>query len=268
MEHVTIGLSAIITKDNKLIKKFLYGLIPFILLLVGWWAISLRLESYLLPSPDTVIDAFSKAICTGELLRHTVSSMVKIAGGYLLALLFAIPLGIMIGLWQRAHDMLNPLVQMARFVPSIALIPIIVLWFGIGYQAATVIIFWGAFSPVLISTISGVEGVEIEYVDFALTHGAQRRHLLTKVIIPAALPDIFVGMRLGLSYAWRAMIAAEMLASKFGLGYLIMDARWLMQTERVIMGIITIGFIGLLLDFSFRSAEESMLKWRKGMVLK
>lgn len=251
-----------------MIKRFLYGLIPLILLLGCWWAISFGLESYLLPSPETVIDAFSKAICTGELLRHTVSSMAKIAGGYLLALLFAIPSGIMIGLWQRAYDMLNPMVQMARFVPAISLIPIVVLWFGIGYQAATVIIFFGAFCPVLINTISGVEGVEREYVDFALTHGAQRRHLLTKVIIPAALPDIFVGMRVGLGYAWRAMIGAEMLASKFGLGYMIMDARWLLQTERVLMGIITIGFIGLLLDLSFRSAEKSMLKWRKGIVLK
>lgn len=252
---------------GKILKNRSLGLIPVIVLLLVWVLAARRINSYLLPSPSHVATTIIGMMASGELLQHLIATLLKLIGGYLLGVTLGITLGIVMGTSTFFENLFNFLVQTTRSIPAIALIPLVVLWLGLGYKASASIIFFAAFYPILLNTFGGVKGVEKKYIEFALTNGARSYQVIWKVILPAALPQIFVGLRLGMGYGWRAMVGAEMLASRVGLGYLIMDARWLLQTERVITGIIAIGFIGWLLDLFFVMAEKRLVTWREEVVL-
>lgn len=253
---------------NVLAKRgLLLGILPLIFLLLCWTLIAKQMNSYLLPLPEMILNTFYSMISSGELPRHVTSSLQKLLGGYLLAVVIGIPLGVLMGLFHYVERLCDLTIQITRPIPAIALIPLVILWLGLGYKAAVVIISFSAFYPIVLNTVGGVKGVEKQYLEFARTNGAGSWQVFTKVILPAALPDIVMGMRIGLGYGWRSLVGAEMLASKFGLGYLIMDARWLLQTERVILGIIVIGIVGWFIDALFVLAEKQFLQWRQGLSL-
>jgi ABC-type nitrate/sulfonate/bicarbonate transport system permease component len=252
---------------KKILKNRSLGLIPVIILFFVWVWAARRLDSYLLPSPSQVATTILAMLTSGELLQHLIASLLTLIGGYVLGVTLGITLGMLMGTSPFFENLFDFLVNTTRPIPAIALIPLVVLWLGLGYKASAAIIFFAALYPILLNTFGGVKGVEKKYIEFALTNGARSYQVLWKVIFPAALPQIFVGLRLGMGYGWRAMVGAEMLASQRGLGYLIMDARWLLQTERVITGIIAIGFIGWLLDLFFLMAEKRLVAWREEVVL-
>lgn len=250
-----------------MLQKRGLGLIPVIIIILIWTWAARQMDSYLLPSPGQIGTTILAMLASGELLQHLLASLFKLTGGFLLGAALGIPLGILMGVSPLAENLFNLIVQMTRPIPALALMPLVILWFGLGYQASAAIIFFSAFHPILLNTFSGVKGVERKYVEFALTNGAGHCQVLWKVIFPSALPHLIVGLRLGMGFGWRALVGAEMLAAKWGLGYLIMDARWLLQTERVITGIIAIGFVGWLFDLLFVLAEKKLLRWRVGVVL-
>lgn len=219
----------------------------------------------LLPPPSVLLNTLIELLSSGELLEHTSVSIQRVLIGYLLALSIGIPLGIMMGWSEKMEYSVYPVVEILRPIPPIAWTPLAIVWFGIGSAPAIFIIFIGAYFPILLNTIDGVKGIEKRLVEFARTLGATDRDILWRVVPMSALPSIITGMRVGLGIGWMCVVAAEMIASNSGLGYMIMDARYFLATDKVIIGMLTIGMIGLSMDICFRKFESIVLKWRKGL---
>jgi ABC-type nitrate/sulfonate/bicarbonate transport system permease component len=191
-------------------------------------------------------------------------SLYRVAWGFLLAAAVAVPLGLAMGWSPRLRRLFSPVVELLRPVPPLAWIPISILWFGIGVRSAAFIIFLGAVFPILLNTVAGVLAVSPALVEAARTLGAREGQLLRKVLLPGALPSIFVGLRVGLGIGWMTLVAAEFTGVKsgYGLGYMIMTARDIQRPDEIIAGMVVIGVTGLLIDLLIRLAEARLLPWR------
>jgi sulfonate transport system permease protein len=160
---------------------------------------------------------------------------------------------------DRATDLF---IQLVKPIPPIAWIPLAILWFGIGEAAKVYIIFLGAFFPILVSTIDGIRQTDHRFVELARILEVPRRRFITKVVLPGALPAIMTGLRVGIMVAWMCVVASELIAASSGIGYLIMDARQLSQTDVVLVGMITIGAMGKLLDTMLKAMERRLITWK------
>ncbi|MCD1295910.1 ABC transporter permease [Methanocella sp. CWC-04] len=219
----------------------------------------------LLPPPSDVFMTMYKMTADGELFMHAGYSLMRVVLGFLAAAAIAIPLGVSMGWVRSISYIIDPIVEIIRPIPPIAWIGLAILWFGIGLQSAMFLVFIGAFFPILLNTISGVRGVEKRLIEVAMTFGANDLNVLKKVVLPAASPSIFTGMRIGMGIGWMCVVAAEMIAVKFGLGNLIIEASNFGQTDRVMVGMITIGVLGLLINFLFQFAGNYLFKWQQGI---
>lgn len=241
--------------------------LPVVLLAV-WQYISSRVldetTRALLPPPTAVAAAAWELIVSRELLRHLYDSLRREFVAFLWALV-AIPLGIAMGWWRGFNEQVDPLVEMLRPIPPLAWIPLSILWFGIGDVQNQFIIFLGIFFPILLNTITGVRGVEQNLVRAARCLGSGEWTVLTQVVLRAALPQIVTGIRIGLGVGWMALVAAELVGASSGLGFLINDARTILRTDIVIVGMITIGVVGLLLDVAIRDITGRLLPWSRAM---
>ncbi len=245
-------------------------LMPIILILM-WQAFSYFgvIPKYKLPSPLEIAYGFKNLLFVGMppgklLHNHVVYSLYRVFLGYTTAVLIAVPLGLVLGWSARLREIFCPLIEMVRPIPPLAWIPISILWFGIGIKSAAFIIFLGVFFPSLLNTLSGVLSIDSIYIDAAHTLNAKERDIFVKVLLPAALPSIFVGMRIGVGIGWMTLVAAEFtgIRSGYGLGHMIMTARDIQRPEQIIAGMFVIGFIGFIIDILFRSAEARILKWK------
>jgi ABC-type nitrate/sulfonate/bicarbonate transport system permease component len=236
--------------------------------LVIWQVISMRVlddtTRTLLPPPTAIFRAAWELISSGELLRHLRDSLKREMVAFMWASL-SIPLGIAMGWWKAVNDQVDPLVEMLRPVPPLAWIPLSILWFGIGDTQNQFIIFLGIFFPILINTITGVKGIEPNLIRAARCLGASEWEILRRVVWKAALPQIVTGIRIGLGVGWMALVAAELVGANSGLGFLINDARTVLRTDYVIVGMATIGLVGLLIDWCIRVAMRRMLPWSRSM---
>ena len=241
--------------------------VPVALLLI-WQAISMFVlddtTRTLLPPPTTVAKAAWELIVSGELLHHLRDSLRRefIAFAWALS---AIPVGVAMGWWKRVHAQLDPLVETLRPIPPLAWIPLSILWFGVGDTQNQFIIFLGIFFPILLNTIAGVRSVEPNLVRAARCLGAGEGAVLRRVVLRAALPQIVTGVRVGLGFGWMALVAAELIGANSGLGFLINDARTLLRTDVVIVGMITIGLVGLALDLLIREFTRRAIPWSRSM---
>ena len=236
---------------------FLLPTITFLALLGLWHWVS-RLGIYpehLFPSPLSVALGVVELFQSGELWQYIWVSLLRFGAGYGAAVLIALPLGLLFGRCLTLWGAFDPLVQVLRPVSPIAWFPLISLWFGIGNLPAIVIIFLAAFYPILLSTVSAVRGVPPVYLKVASNFGAPRRRVFLDVIIPAAFPQITVGLHIAIGSAWVFLVAGEMLGVRSGLGYLIIDSRNNLRTDLVIVGIILIGLSGLVIDRAMGVAE-------------
>ena len=222
-----------------------------------------------IPSPWETITGVKNLIIAGlpsgyHLLTHIVESLYRVFSGFLLAVIFAVPLGIFMGWSKLLRELLSPLVEIIRPIPPLAWIPIAIFWFGIGIKSAAFIIFLGSFFPILLSTVSGVLSVDPILIDASRTLGAGKKDIYTKILIPGATPSIYTGLRIGMGIAWMTLIAAEFTGVKsgYGLGYMIMVARDIQRPDYIVAGMIIIGTIGYALDGLLRIFERTMLKWR------
>jgi NitT/TauT family transport system permease protein len=234
-----------------------------ILLLATWQILILRHPGSLLPGPWAVVKGLADLTQHGLLFKYIVASLFRVTWGFLLSLLLAVPLGIVTG-WHLRLDMaLNPLLQILRPISPLAWIPIAILWFGVGDTAAIFLIFLGCFFPLLLTTINAVKSVARVHVDAARNFGLSRWLIYTRVLLPAILPQLLVGMRITLGIAWLVVVAAEMIAVSSGLGFLIVDARNAgNRYDLVVAGMVLIGIIGLLLDIGMRRFERApSLQW-------
>src|SRR5690349_11920165 len=231
-----------------------------IVLIAVWWIAVAATHSLIFPSPLQVVTGTIELIKDGTLWMHIGASLMRVGAGFLLAVVIAIPLGLWMGWVRGAYEMLNPLFQILRPISPIAWIPIAILWFGVGNTSPIFLIFISSVFPMIVQTVVGVHTIEKRYLRAAENFGVSRYTLFTQVVIPAVLPQIIVGMRIGLGVAWLVVVAAEMIALRSGLGYLIIDSRNAgNRYDLVIAGMIIIGLIGLLLDSGMRYLER--LKW-------
>jgi NitT/TauT family transport system permease protein len=248
---------------NKL-REMLPSLAIIALLLAVWWAGVAATGSVIFPTPWGVVTGTAELIRDGTLWTHIGSSLFRVGTGFLLAVLVAVPLGLWMGWVKGAFITMNPLFQILRPISPIAWIPIAILWFGVGNASPIFLIFISSVFPMIVQTITGVHTIEKRYLRAAENFGVSRYRLFTQVVIPAVLPQIVVGMRIGLGVAWLVVVAAEMIALRSGLGYLIMDSRNAgNRYDLVIAGMIIIGIIGLLLDGCMRLLEgHKLVRWR------
>lgn len=240
------------------------GLLAFLTAL--WWVAVARSGSLIFPAPGQVLLGIVELTQQGVLLKHVSASLFRVTLGYLLAAACAIPLGVFIGWYSGAYMAFNPLIQLLRPISPIAWIPLAILWFGIGDSSPIFLIFLSSFFPTVVQTAAGVHTIERQYIRAAKNFGVTGFKLFGLVILPAALPQIITGMRIGLGVAWLVVVAAEMIAINSGLGYLIIDSRNAGNRYDLVMaGMVIIGVIGLLLDHFMQRLERlRMVQWRYG----
>ena len=234
------------------------------LLLAVWWGVVIATHSAIFPTPWQVVTGALELIRDGTLFEHIGASLLRVTTGFLLAVAIGVPLGLWMGWVQGAFKTLNPIFQMLRPISPIAWIPIAILWFGVGNASPIYLIFISSIFPMIVQTITGVHTIEKRYLWAAENFGVSRATLFSQVVIPAVLPQIIVGMRIGLGVAWLVVVAAEMIALRSGLGYLIIDSRNAgNRYDLVIAGMIIIGLIGLMLDGVMRLLEGiPSVRWR------
>lgn len=237
------------------------------LVLPSPWAVLRKWVEYLLPSTAYAPAAGNWLIwaLSGELLRDTMSSMYRVFVGFAVGAGLALPLGLSMGSSQRVYVWMNPLVQVLRPIPPIAYIPLSILWFGLGNPPAIFLIAIGAFFPVLINTIAGVRNVDGIYLRAARNLGANQRTLFLRVMLPAAVPYILSGVRIGIGTAFIVVIVAEMIAVNNGLGFRILEAREYFWSDKIIAGMISIGLLGLMIDLAVTRLNNHLLRWHRGL---
>jgi len=208
------------------------------------------------PKPVQVLLGMVELARRGVLFKYIVASLFRVSSGFLLALAIGIPLGLLLGWFGRAFKAFNPAIQVLRPISPIAWIPVAILWFGVTDFAPIFLIFLASLFPIMTATMSAVQNIQLVHLRAARNFDVKRVALFTKIIFPAALPQIITGVRIALGVAWLVVVAAEMIAVNSGLGYLIIDARNAgMRYDLVVAGMALIGLIGLILDFLFRRLE-------------
>jgi len=230
-------------------------------------AVVQRWFTYLLPQAtfDPSAGSWLAWAVSGELIVDSVGSMGRVASGFLIGAGLALPLGLLMGASQRAYALLNPLTQVLRPIPPIAYIPLAILWFGLGNPPAVFLIAIGAFFPVLINTIAGVRHVDGIYIRAARNLGASQGTLFLRVMLPAAVPHILSGVRIGIGTAFIVVIVSEMIAVNNGLGFRILEAREYFWSDKIIAGMISIGMLGLAIDLGVTKLNNHLLRWHRGL---
>ncbi len=215
------------------------------------------------PGLSDVLRAFWELTCDGTLARYCVASLFRVTVGFYLAILVAVPLGILLGRIQRVNRLVNPVIQFLRPVSPLAWIPFAMLWFGIGDKPALFIIFVGSVFPLLVSTVKASASIHPMYFQVAANLQLSLLETLRFLILPAVLPQIVLALRVSLGIAWLVVVAAEMIAVKSGLGYLVIDARNALRMDYVVVAILSIGAIGLALDSIMTRLERlQSVRWR------
>jgi len=240
-----------------------YVILP-ITILVVWEALSQAglITPWILPPPTCVAGTLWSMIISGRLGEHILASILRVVKGFGTAALLGIAGGTLIGLSSTIRIATDLLMQFLKPVPPLAWIPLAILWFGIDELSKIFIIFLGAFFPILINVISGIRNTDTKFVELARILDVSRWKFIRQVVIPGALPSVMTGLRVGLAAAWMCVVAAEMIAASKGVGYMIMDARQLSQTDVVLAGIATIGVIGKAMDVLLLKLERRLVGWK------
>lgn len=245
--------------------------IGLVLFFAGWQVLSVvvlpRIDANLvtlMPPPTAVAAGAWELIQSGDLAKHFWASLKREAIAFAYASV-AIPIGLLMGWSKTAQNLFEPIFEMLRPIPPIAWIPLAILWFGIGDLQNQFIIFLGIFFPLLINTIAGVKNVEHNVIRAARCLGASETDVLVKIVFRAALPQIVTGVRVGLGVGWMALVAAELVGATSGLGWLISDARSVLRTDIILVGMISIGIAGLVIDQGLRWVAKKTLPWSLAM---
>jgi ABC-type nitrate/sulfonate/bicarbonate transport system permease component len=229
---------------------------------LAWYALSvLTPNKLLLPSPLDVAAALQESMLDGELLRNALTSLVRLLISVALAVVVAVPLGLMMGLSRSWEDVLELPVDLLRPIAGIAWIPLALFMFGIGHTLPIFIMFYTAFFPLLIGTAAAVRNVDPRLLAAGATMGITGMTRVQRIVIPAALPAIFVSLRVGVGAAWTAVVAAELVGAPSGLGYAIEYYRSMLATPTVMAFIVTIGVMGFITDRGLRVLEARLMPW-------
>lgn len=243
------------------IKKIWISLILPVSVLIIWAILTTftgLIPSYFLPSPSEVLKSFEALLMNGQLITDTSLTLLRVILGLIVSALVGIPLGILMGWSKTVSDLSSLMIGLLRPIPPIAWIPFAILWFGVGLESAIFIIFVGSVFPILINTMDGVKRVDKVLLESAYTLGANQMQTLRKVVVPASLPSIVTGLKVGVGVGLMCTVAAEMIGSNNGLGYLIFTSTSMLDTGSAIVGMITIGVIGLGADYLFSRLEKEV----------
>lgn len=238
-------------------ERFFWPILASALLLALWHYSVVWSGTKVFPSPREVVKGMAELVRHHVLWRDIVDSLRRVAAGFGAAVLLGVPLGLTLGWYPAANQVVNPVMQVLRPISPIAWIPVAIIFFGVGDRAAMFLIFLGAFFPIVVACISGVSNVPSVFRRAGRNFGLTAPQLLAKVLLPAALPQILIGLRIALGIAWLVVVAAEMIAVDSGLGYLVIDSRNSgKRYDLVVAAILMIGVIGLVLDLAFRRLEK------------
>ena len=247
-------------------KRLAGSLVPWLLpalLIVAWQGAAAAgwIATRVLPAPLDVLAAAWKLIGTGELWQDVLVSTGRAAAGFAVGGGIGFALGILNGNSRGAARLLDSSLQMLRNIPHLALIPLVILWFGIDETAKLFLVALGVFFPIYLNTYHGVRTVDPQLIEMARVYGLSRRRVFFEVVLPGALPSILVGLRYGLGITWLTLIVAETISASSGIGYLTMNAREFLQTDVVVLGILIYAALGKLADGGARLLERRWLAW-------
>ncbi|QJQ00341.1 ABC transporter permease [Herbaspirillum rubrisubalbicans] len=237
------------------------------LLLLVWWEIAAQagwLSSRILPEPFAVLKAAWQLSASGELWHHLAVSSGRAAAGFAVGAGLGLILGLLSGSLRWAELLLDTTLQMVRNIPALALIPLVILWFGIDETAKLFLVSVGVFFPVYLNTFHGIRSVDQGLIEMAKSYGLSGWPLYRDVILPGALPSILVGLRFALGLVWVLLIVAETISAQAGIGYMTMNAREFLQTDVVLVGILLYALLGKLADTAARALERFWLRWHPG----
>jgi len=240
-----------------------YVIIAFVLIIWTGGSYFGFFNAYLIPPPWKVVRTAWSLIMNGTLIRHMATSFSRVVFGFAITVCIAFPMGLLIGLNRSSRDLWEAPLNFIRHIPPLATVPILILWFGIGESAKLVIIILSAFFPVFLNTASGVANCDQKLIEVGKALGYKPSDRLFHIILPAAVPSILVGFQLAIGYSWRALVGAELLAAASGLGYMIIEAEQLSRPDVVVVGILTIGFLGLFIDIVFDFLCKRLMPWRE-----
>jgi taurine transport system permease protein len=239
------------------------------LALIGLWFLATGLgwvKPLFLPSPMAVygkfITAMTDGVANSTLTEHTMASLTRVFGAFFLACVTAIPIGIWMGVSRVARGLFDPIIEFYRPLPPLAYLPLVIIWLGIGEFPKIFLIYLAIFAPMAIAARAGVKSVSIEQIHAAYAMGATRSQIVWHVIMKAALPEIFTGMRIGIGVGWTTLVAAEMVAADRGLGFMVLNAAQYLASDTVIMGIIVIGVFAFAFDLLVRYLEKLLIPWK------
>jgi NitT/TauT family transport system permease protein len=265
------GVLTVISATTRCIRAFRkglsvtgLGLFGFVIIVVFWQSVVWLnlMQPGLLPSPLTVLNAIFDGLISGSLLNDVLVSSRRVAMGVVVGMSLAVPFGFALGWFPRARQVFNPMVNFFRALPPIALVPLVVIYFGIGEFARLIILVYAAFFATVIIVYEGIGGIEEKYVRAAQTLGATRAEVLTKIVLPLSLPHIFTAARVSLGIAWSSLVAAELVAAQDGLGAAIQNASNFLDVPRMYAGIILIGVTALVMDLLIRVTGTRFLAWQ------
>lgn len=243
----------------------LIAAISFAAILAVWFCATefTSVSKVFLPSPKDVIDALTTMAKSGVLLKHTFKSTYRVFIGWLISVLAALPLGMLTATSRTTKAVLQPVMEFMRYLPVVALVPLTLLYFGIGESQKYAIIFLGTFFQLILMVSDSVSSVEQNLLNAAATLGATRMQLYFRVLLPAALPSLLDDMRLTIGWAWTYLVVAEMVAADAGLGYMILKNQRFLATDIIFAGLIMIGLVGLVTDWFFRLAARLIVPWSR-----
>ena len=237
-------------------------------LVLVWWFVTQMgwIKPLFLPSPRDVMKAFLDLLDNGftgsSFWEHTWISTARVFGAFVLACVIGIPLGIAMGVSPLARGIFDPPIEFYRPIPPLAYLPLMIIWFGIEETSKVLLIFLSVLAPVALGARAGVKSAAIEQIHAAYSFGATRWQVLRHIILPAAMPEILTAMRIGIGFGWTTLVAAEMVASTAGLGYMVLSASKFLQTATVIMGIVVIAAIAYAFDHLVRFVERRVVPWK------
>ncbi|MGC4878200.1 ABC transporter permease [Micromonospora sp. DT43] len=242
-------------------------LVSPVVLVLGWELAARTglLAPEKLPAPSDVLATGWRLSRDGTLAVHLLDSLTRAGAGLLIGGVLALVLGTVAGLLRLGDDLVDPPVQMARMLPHLGLVPLLIIWVGIGESLKISLVALGAFFPIYFNTYAGIRDIDERLVEAARACGLGQAARLRHVVLPGALPSLFLGLRLAIGAAWLSLVVGEQVNAQTGIGFLMMEAREFSQTDVVVLGLLVYALLGLISDLALRVAERRMLTWRRGL---
>ena len=267
-ESLRIGIDDRITRDVLSVRRRVdpanLRWIGPLLLLTVWFAASATgiLSERVLPGPIAVGEAAWRLISTGALGEHLLVSLQRAMLGLLIGVVVGLVLAVATGLFALGQILLDANLQMIRAMPILALMPLAIIWFGIGEEVKVFLVALAVTFPIYLNTYAGIRGVDAKYIDLARTVGLKKLSIIRRIVLPGALPGFFTGLRFSVSIAWLVLVVSEQINATSGIGYLMMQGRSLSQSDVIVVGLVIYALLGLISDILVRIIERKSLTWR------